>query len=143
MELMPSLQCHEEHRGLFVSLQAPSNNAIAISPPRQQRVAAYLAKADISPQHSVHSRLWQREVVIQESREGFIVHQEIPQRQTCREMVFCFRLIRNANRKKKICQHHGASGENHHNTDCLVLNRWTATGFWHKHTEQRGSGAWP
>lgn len=112
------------------------------APPRQPQVAAYLAQADIGPQHSVHSRLWQREVVIQESREGFIVHQEIPQRQTCREMVFCFHLISNSKKKKK-CQHNEASGENYHNTDCLVLNRWTTTGFWRERTEQRGSGASP
>lgn len=65
-------------------------------------MAAYLAKADIGPQQPVHSGPWQREVVIQESREGFIVHQEIPQRQTCREMVFYFHLISNSKGEKNV-----------------------------------------
>lgn len=138
---MPSFGARRRTGAYSFLSRLPRTKPLPSAPPRQRRVAAYLAKADIGPQHSVRSRLWQREVVIQESREGFIVHQEIPQRQTCREMVFCFHLISNS--KKKKCQHNGASGENYHTTDCLLLNRWIATGFWRKRAEQQGSGASP
>lgn len=104
LELMPSFSAMRRTGAYSFLSRLPRTMPWPSAPLRQPRVAAYLAKADLGPQHSVHSRPWQREVVIQESREGFIVHQEIPQRQTCREIVFYFHLISNSKKKNMSAQ---------------------------------------
>ena len=72
----------------------PSRCSCIMSLPRASpgkvKIAAYLAETDISPQHLVHSWPWQGEVVMQESREGFIVYQEVLKFQACRRNSVSF-----------------------------------------------------
>lgn len=128
LELLPS-------QLLLYLFPSPPTTEQWSGPRTEQKAAAYLLETDISPQQAVHSRAWEGQVLMKESREGLIVHQEILELQIYWEMVFCLHLI-----TLRRLNHYGAGGEEQ-NIDCFIVNGWVTTGFWLPYAEERVAGA--